>query len=162
MPLTADPKLTIRDLLIAQWVPGNTSYASVPRIHTGWINMSWDEPQITVTDPLEFPSGGGETGFRGINSGSGLGSKAMLGNVTVGCWSYRDEESANAAISTVNPKVITFEMAEEVRRIIGNNLLTAGGGLEWVSWTSKTERVDQRADPVLFRYDNEVRYYYCL
>lgn len=156
-----DPKLVIRDLLDNNWDTTNTSIDSLspnkPRIHTGWFNGAegwYDIPQISVTNADENPLGGGETGFSFIvPDGSGPG-KSMLGNVDVVCWAHQDMYDG------VNAKTLTYEFSEEVKRIIKANLFPSDPDIEWLSWAGRVERVDVDAEPPLFRYDCEVRYFY--
>lgn len=151
--LTEDPILTIRDLLIANWNPANTS-GLTPRIHTGSFNHSWAEPQVAILDPSEFPAGGGQTGFRGIESTTGNGVKFMIGNVTVGGYSHDEDNSGT------NPRILRFEISEEIKRIIKDNLYPVGGDLCWLSWTGRASRTDPDAEPVLFWYDTFISYMY--
>lgn len=149
--LTKDPKLVVYDLLVAGWNPANTS-GITPRFHTGNFNHSWKAPQVTVTDASEFPSGGGETGFRAIDS-AGKGVKTMIGTVVVGCYSH-DNDGSNQ-----NPRKLSYEMSEEVKRIIKVNMLP-GGDMQVLSWLGRLELVDPDVEDVLFWYDNTVSYIY--
>lgn len=161
MTLNKDPKLVIRDLLDDNWDPSNTSIdgktPDKPRIHTGWFNGSpgWgDKPQISLTNAVESPLGGGTTGFNFTKpDGSGPG-KTMLGSVDVVCWAHQDMYEG------VNAKTLTFEFSEECKRIIKNNLFPSSVDVEWLSWIGRVERVDVDANPTLFRYDCEIDYLY--
>lgn len=148
--LPKDPILTVYDFLVAGWNSANTSGVT-PKIHTGWFNVNWKTPQVTVTDLREFPVSGGVTGFRSIDS-LGNGAKLMIGNMTVGVWSHVDDNS------NINPKQLTFEMSEEVKRIVKANMLPNIGttGLQWLSWIGRRRVVDTSEEPILFRYENTV------
>lgn len=151
--LSEDPILTLQNLLVDNWNPANTS-SITPRIHTGSFNHSWAQAQVAILDPTEFPTGGGETGFRGIESTTGNGVKFMIGRVTVGCYSHDDDNSGQ------NPRKLRFEMSEEIKRIIKANLYLVGTDLCWVSWLGRASRVDPDAQPTLFWYDNTINYMY--
>lgn len=151
--LPQDPKITILNLFEDNWDNTNTSLASDPVFNTGWVNRAIQTPQVTILEPQEVPSSGGTTGFRAIDPTGAGPIKSMLGRILVICWSDRE-------MSSVNPKKLTWEMSEEVKRITKANLLSIGNGLEWVSWMGREERVDAGMEPPLFRYDNELNYYY--
>jgi hypothetical protein len=151
--LTSDPKLSLKNVLVAGWNPANTSIATAPRIHTGWYNSNWgDVAQVTITTPIESPIRGGETGFMGMGPG-GSGVQVMLGNLIVGTWAHHD------LYDGVNAKTLTWEMSKEVQRIIQADIF-AISDLEWINWISREEIVDTLAKPPMFRYNNGVRYAY--
>jgi len=153
MPLK-DPKVAIRDLLVANWDTANTILDSVPSIHTGWFNgQRLNTPQVTVTDPNENILDGGNTGFSAIGGGSTGGRvKFIIGNLTVGTWAHQ------RMIDGVNAKALSFDLSEEVRRIINVHIHDAED-MEWVSWDGRSERINPTEDPVLFRYDTLVTYF---
>lgn len=152
--LVKDPILTVRDALVAGWNPANTSGVT-PKIHSGWFNQNWKQAQVTVTDLREFPSGGGSTGFRAIDS-LGNGVKLMLGTMTVAVWAHDGDQTG------INPLQLSFEMSEEVKRIIKANMIPDLGttGLNWLSWLGRRRVVDTSAEPITFRYENTVSLMY--
>lgn len=156
--MAKDPKLVVRDLISNNWNTANTSINDAPRVHTGWYNGAegWgDTPQISVTNANENPLGGGNTGFSAIKAdGSTPPIKHMLGFVDVVCWAHQDMYDG------VNAKTLIYEFSEEVKRIIKDNLFPSDPDIDWLSWAGRTERVDLDAEPILFRYDCEVRYFY--
>lgn len=151
--LTTDPKLSLKNILVADWNPANTSIVAAPRIHTGWYNGQWGNvAQVTITSPTETPIRGGETGFMGMGP-DGKGVQLMLGILSVGTWSHQDMYDG------VNAKALTWEMSKEVQRIIQADIF-AIPDLEWINWIGRQEIVDSLAQPPMFRYHNEVRYAY--
>ncbi len=150
--LADDPKEDIKDLLKNNWDNTNTSISEDPRFHTGWWNGSYSgQAQVTVSDPDENVLAGGQTGFTGM-SNDGAGTKIMTGNVDVNTWAHHDMYSVNA-------KQLSFEMSEEVKRIIGDNTFGISY-LDYISWAGRVEIVDTDAPNTLFRYENEIRYGY--
>lgn len=150
--LPDDPKEDIKDIILNNWDNTNTSISEDPRVHTGWWNKSWDDQaQISVSDPDENVFGGGQTGFSAM-TGSGQGMKIMTGSVRVNCWAHHD-------MYDVNAKQLSFEMSEEVKRIIGDNIFGISY-LDYISWTGRTEIVNADAPTTLFRYENIIQYQY--
>lgn len=158
--LSEDYILTVRDLIINNW--NSTNVSSLPigttsgtiRVHTGWFNHSWNQPQIGVVNPTEFPLSGGTTGFIATDAGGAGGVKFMIADMNVACWAHNEDNT------NINPLLLRFQMSEEVKRIIKNNTFP-GNDIEWLSWLGRTGFVDTDAEPVLFRYDNQVRLMYC-
>lgn len=149
-----DPVITIQDLLSNNWKNANTSISYDPDIHTGWHQEEADTPQVTVTNPEESPIDGGRTGYSAID-GSGAGPVQELGgSVNVDCWSDRESESG------VNPKKLTFEFTEEIKRIVKGDITTATdlrvinyGGRRFVP-------PDPSENPPVFHYNVPVGYIY--
>lgn len=151
--LTTDPKLSFKNLLIANWDVGNTPIAVVPKIHTGWYNGEWGNvAQVTVTSPTEVPIRGGTTGFMGMGP-DGSPVQLMLGTLIVSTWAHHD------LYDGVNAKDLAWKMSKEVQRIVLANTF-AIPDTEWISWVNRQELVDTLSKPVMFRYANEVRYAY--
>lgn len=154
MTLSTEPAISIRDLLANNWDSSNTSISSDPDIHTGWFKGApghGDTPQVSLIQSREDDFEGGDTGF--FAQGAENLVQAFTGQVLAVCWAHHD------MFDGVNPKTLTFEMSEEVRRILKANTF-AITDLEWVSWVGRVKRVDVDAEPTLFRQDCEVRYFY--
>lgn len=155
MTAITDPKIVVKDLLTTHWAASSTSSVT-PTFGTGWFNEESKYPQVTITDPRENPSAGGETGYRGIKADGSGPTQTMLGTLDVNVWSTRDA-------SAVNPKQLVFEFSEEVKRIV-RKFYTAttvsDAGLQWLAWGGRLERVDSDVRPAVFRYLCEVRYSY--
>lgn len=113
-----DPKLTVVDLLEADWDNSNTEIGYDPDMHTGWHNPESTKPEVTVSSlEDESPTAGG-TGFSAIDP-TGAGPIMELdGTILIGCFSDRE-------VADVNPKTVTFNLTEEVKRILKNHLLDA-------------------------------------
>lgn len=77
----------------------------------------------------------------------------MLGEMTVGVWAHHDLPYS------VNPKQLTFEMSEEVKRILDANV-TSVSDFEWMTYVGKFPVVDSNTTPTLFRYNCSIRYMY--
>lgn len=152
--LTQDPKITIRQLLTTGWNSANVSNVT-PKVHTGWFRDDWmDEAQVCITGPFENPLSGGATGFYGFRGdGSPGGVRLTIGDMVVSVWAHYELPYA------INPKQLTFEMSEEVKRIIDANTITISD-FEWLTWLSKSEIVDNSLTPTLFRYNCMIRYMY--
>lgn len=146
-----DPVLTILNLVSNGWDNTNTSISYDPAIHSGWHDTEANDPQVTVTHVEEGASGA--TGFSGIDPSGAGPTQDIDGTVAVNCWSDREVESS------VNPKKLTFEFTEEVKRIVKNNTLSATD-LRYISYGGRNFRPDGRADPTVFRYRVPVKYFY--
>jgi hypothetical protein len=113
-----------------------------------------DEAQVCITGPFENPLSGGATGFYGFRGdGSPGGVRLTIGDMVVSVWAHYELPYA------INPKQLTFEMSEEVKRIIDANTITISD-FEWLTWLSKSEIVDNSLTPTLFRYNCMIRYMY--
>lgn len=154
MPIV-DPKLKIYNLLVANWNPTNTSTIT-PKIHMGWYNTGWESiPQITVTTPIYSVFGGGTTGVSAITGSGGL-VRHMQVTMMVSCWAHHKMEETDGTPISVNPRQLTYEFSNEVRRIMETNMFT-DAELDWLNWLDMTEMVDNKIKPTLFRYTNTVR-----
>lgn len=142
-----DPKISIKDLIDNNWDTSNTSISSKPTITTGWWDNSNENPMVTISGAEESPIGGGTTGFSGIEP-----TKELEGSLQVDCWSDRNA-------TTVNPKKLTFEFSDEVKRIIDENHDQATD-LRYVTFLGRQERPDASETPTLYRYICTVGYDY--
>lgn len=149
-----DPVLSILNLLQNNWNNANTSIGYDPDIHSGWHASDAGNPQVTVSNPEESPINGGTTGYAAIAADGSGGTQELDGIVNVDCWSDRDVESS------VNPKKLTFEFTEEIRRIVKANQtnatdlrLIAYGGRNFVPPGGDE-------DPPTFHYNVPVQYGY--
>lgn len=114
-----DPKMTVLDLVENGWDTSNTDIGYEPDFHTGWHNPEATEPEVTVSALNDETPGIGGTGFTGIDPSGAGGIQHPEGIVSIDCWSDREVED------DVNPKTVTFNFSEEVKRIIKNNTLSA-------------------------------------
>ena len=147
MPIT-DPKVKIKTLLDGNWNSANTN-GLTPKVHTGWYNSAWaDMPQVTITNPVYTVRNGGETGITAIGGNATL-VRFQVCTLDVDCWATREGTG-------VNPKDLTYNMSNEVRRIIEANMFS-DSELELLTWLGMNEQVDTRVQPVVFRYNNSVR-----
>lgn len=142
----SDPKLEIRDLLKNNWTAANTSSVT-PDFSTGWWDDNNDLPQVTVTSDDEAPLGGGETGQTHLNSNN---EQLLSGAVDINVWANRDS-------SDVNPKKLTYECKDEVRRIVQANK-EAITGFNYIGWNGFIDRTDTKTTPVTYRKLCEVVY----
>lgn len=143
-----DPKMSIKDLLKDNWEATNTSGVT-PNIHTGWYDLKSNTPQVTVTNSSEVAVSGGVTGYFGIAT-NGAPAQYWEGSMMVDCWTTREA-------SSVNPKQLTFEFKEEIKRIIQANYGVVTD-LDWIAWLGGPELVDDKQSPVVYRLAGTVRY----
>ncbi len=143
MPVpTVDPKVSIKDLIKANWNSANVAGTTTPDFHTGWWNPKSLSAQVTFSGKSE--SFQGETGYGGISASGPV--QVAIGVLFANCWAYRDEGGASP-----NPKQLTYDMAEEVRRIVlaGFESVT---NLVYISVLSIDEvPPEQGSDPMVFR-----------
>jgi len=142
----SDPKLKIKDLLKNNWTAANTSNVT-PDFSTGWWDDNNDLPQVTVTSDDEAPLGGGETGQTHLNSDN---DQLLAGAVDVNVWANRDSSSEN-------PKKLTYEFKDEVRRIVQANK-EAITGFNYIGWNGYLDRTDTNKTPVVYRKLCEIVY----
>ena len=150
--MVQDPTLTIKQLLEDNWIISNTSINYVPSIHTGWIDTSANQPQITITSADETAVGD-MTPFSGMRGDGGGPTQTMIGNVMVSCWSNREAEKV------VNPKKLIYEFSEEVRRILKANVTNATD-LQYIGYMGRRMIVEEESESVWFRYMIPVWYVY--
>lgn len=146
-----DPKLSILDLLKANWDHSNTSLSYDPDLHTGWHNPEASNPEVTVSSARESPTAGG-TGFSAIDPSGAGGVQEMEGIVAVDCWSNRD-------VADENPKSVIFEFSEEVKRIVKQNTFNADD-LRYIVWRGRREVTPENEPDVTFHYATRVWYQY--
>ena len=109
------PERLVLDILQVEWDNTN-SYDLTPKISFGWFDESSGIPQVTISQPDESPSDGGNTGFSGISVDGP--TQRFTGTIEVNVWCRpSDLENAN----TVNPRQYNQAAAMEIQRIIGNN-----------------------------------------
>lgn len=90
----------VLDLLDDGW-PADTPFGVTPHISYGGYDSDKDTPQVTVGQPEEGPTGGGETGYDGIDGAGGQPHQTIVGLVPVDLWaSINDLDSA----TTSNPR----------------------------------------------------------
>lgn len=159
--LSTAPELKIRTLLLDNWVPANTSNIT-PKIHTGWYNTAWNTtPQITITDPQDIIHLGGDTGISAFTGGGDL-VRFVFTDVLVVPWAHREMVDSNGSTFkslSINPKQFVWEVSNEIQRIIEVNMFS-DPELEFVTWLSKSRIVEDRIQPIVFRYNNNVRLAY--
>lgn len=155
-----DPIITIRDLIVANYTPGNvpTLDPETPRISTGWWDHTHEDPQITITDRDDPPVGGGESGWTGIK-GDGSGPvQRIVGGCRVIAWAARNDDGSGP-----NPKKVRHEVGAEIRRILIANASSGAGSLDWLGIDGPTDdETKDDADRMVFRAIYDVRYGYLL
>lgn len=164
--LDEDPIIIVRNLLINNWNSNNTVLADDPKIHTGWYDFGSSDPQVTVTDTEEGVMDGGVTGHT-AGTGNGGVVQYRVGQMLVNCWAgtYEDMEGQGANGSDVSPKAASYDMANEVHRIMQENAsgTTDDSGnkqLHSLSTTDAQRMADDNRDPTIFRYQTIVEYTY--
>lgn len=149
-----DPVLTIKDLVKDNWDNSNTAISYDPDIHTGWHQEEANNPQVTASNPEESPIRGGATGYAAMDPTGSGGVQELDGTVNVDCWSDREVESG------VNPKQLTFEFTEEVKRIVKANQHSATD-LRVIAYGGRTfVPPDSDENPPVFHYNVPVGYLY--
>ena len=86
----------------------------------------------------------------------------MKTDLLVTPWAHREMvDSSGSSFKTlsINPKDLTYDMSNEIRRIIEENMFS-DPELDHISWLGMEELVDVRIKPAVFRYDNNVRLIY--
>lgn len=143
MPVPAsEPKVLILSLIKTNWTAGNLTPSLTPDFHTGWWNPASNSPQITFTSDSE--SFQGQSGYGAIEGGGGGPVQVVNGTLIADCWASRDQGASGA-----NPKLIVYEMAKEIRRIILANF-SGATNLNYVS-VVRVDDVPPDGDPLKFR-----------
>ena len=125
----------------------------------GYYNTAWEaQPQVTIVNPMYSVLRGGSTGITAINGSGGL-VRVVEAELLVSCWAHHECKDDNGAKIPVNPRQLTYEMSNELKRIMESNL-TSDPELDWMNWTGMVEGVEIKVKPVLFRYTNTVRLMY--
>jgi hypothetical protein len=143
MPVPAsEPKVLIMSLIKTNWVAGNLTPSLTPDFHTGWWNPESNSPQVTFTGDGE--SFQGQSGYGAIEGGGGGPVQVVNGTLIADCWASRDQGASGA-----NPKLIVYEMAKEIRRVILANF----GGATNLNYVSvvRIDDVPPEGDPLKFR-----------
>jgi hypothetical protein len=161
-----DTEITValRDLLSAEWTPGNTRLSDAPRVHTGWYDTGSSGQQVTVTNPEGGVVNGGDTAATG--GGAGGASQVRAGTVLVNCWAGSREDCRGVGDGgrDVNPKSAAYSMAVEAHRIVQSSADgrdTDGDGVpEYPALGADTARrvVDTDDGTATYRYEVTVRY----
>ena len=158
------PKIAAKIILDDEWTPSNTSISFAPAIHTGNYDQQAEEPQISITTVSETAPGAGTTGIS-AQTGGGDAVQDSVGRLQIDCWSDRQATS-------VNPKQLTREMVEEVRRIllgVGTDIRTKLSGTKLdgtglIQMTPRTPPQERSPEvdrtPVVYGYLIEANYYY--
>lgn len=100
------------DILQVEWEESNT-FGLTPDITFGWFDDDKDIPQLTIGQPEESPTGGGETGFSGL--GVDGPTQRIVGTIDTDAW-CRPGDLKQA--STRNPRQYNSAVADEVQRIL--------------------------------------------
>lgn len=150
------------ELLQAGWKKANT-FDVTPHISFGWFDESKSTPQVTIGQPEESPTGGGNTGYSHIRVGEGPG-QSIIGTMPVHVWSTH-ERLSSAGATTSNPREFNERCCEEVKRIVRANASTPTNpstGAEPVSSIAYDGRepVPEPDRPEVEHYATEVRYTY--
>lgn len=168
-----EPLAKICELVRTDWDASNTTYSSDPRIHTGWWDWDREEPVVTVTNPNEFPVSGGEaaTGYSYM-TGDGSVGQQYAGTCLVNCWAGTFDtdalEGEGSSGGFLSPKILSWEMCKEVRRITRNyadGTTESDGSVQLTHVAPGEHRRIVQSDeddehPALFRYEVTVRYGY--
>lgn len=162
-----EPVVIVRDLLVGEWDASNTAYPNQPRVHTGWYDMGSPNPQVTVTNPNEGPTGGGDTGYTHMDGAGGVG-QLITGTCLVNGWAGTREDLEGEASdgSDINPKVLAWDFAKEIARILsdyasGTNDPNSGDlELSFVAPGEARRMVDTDPENAVFRYEVTARYGY--
>lgn len=149
-----DPKLTVQDLLRANW--DNTDMVVAlndDEIHTGWFDANRSFPQVTVTSTEEGVVNGGESGVTGLK-GDGTGvTQHRNGTVLVNCWAGSSDDYDARGEEQVQAQA----MADEAERIVFNNVASISG-LTSISVTAREKVVNTDTEPAEHRIMLEVTY----
>jgi len=145
-----DPKTSIMGVIVDNWIPVNTS-SITPTFSTGWYDSKSKAPQVTFTDPVEYPKSGGDTPFLGITT-NGAPAQLFLGNLACNIWVTR------AGIA-INPKKAIFEFKQEIKRILQAKYAEVSD-LNFIGWRGGNEVVEDKQVPPVFRFIGEIGYAY--
>jgi len=148
---TVDPKVSIKNLVSSNWVAANVVGNLTPDFHTGWFNPKSISAQVTFTGRSE--SFQGASGYGAIEGGGGGPVQIADGVLFANAWAYRDEGAGGS-----NPKQVTYDMAEEVRRIILANYNQVAN-IDFLSIVSTDEvEPDPQENPMVFRIATTIGY----
>lgn len=140
-------------LFISEWNPASTDYGQVPAIRGGWLeDDDFDTPSVRILGSTDVPLGGGDTGFTGMR-GDGRPMTRFSGDQPVMCVTHALMHDLGG-----NPKAVSKQMKNEVRRIVSKNYLEPFEGIHLMSFFSSSELTDNTRRPIWFRNDCLVRY----
>ena len=145
-----DPVVSIKDVIEDNWTATNTSTIT-PVFSTGWYSSKQKLPQITFTDPAEFPQSSGTAPFLGITT-NGAPHQYFVSSIDCNVWVSR------AGVS-INPKKCRFEFVQEIQRILLAKYAEVGD-LDFIGWRGGQARVDDTVVPAVFRFAGEIGYSY--
>lgn len=151
MPIPAsEPKVLILALIKDNWIAANIAGTLTPAFHTGWWNPKSIGPQVTFT--------GGDEAYQGDSGYGAIGAAGPVqivnGQISANCWASRSEGVAGSQ----NPKLITYDMANEIRRIVLANAVLVTD-LEYVSIITVNEIPPETdVSPLTFRKNVTVGY----
>lgn len=155
------PEVIIKHCLRNQW--GQTHVNGVtPRIHFGWLDQEYDEPEVTISEPNESPTNAGNTGYAGIDPTGGPPHVDTLGTVRVNSWCDRPraENVTPAGESSHNPRQLVYLMGREIQRIVQQNALGADSSLSHMWWDGSQRIVDDEGQHIMFRTQTVIGYAY--
>jgi hypothetical protein len=144
--LAEDPIITIRDLLIANWTPANTS-SLTPNFSTGGFDAKAAYDQITLDGPYDIATIEGQRA-----DGSGL-CEQVASTVYARAWSVRRDSSPN-------PKQLRWEYGEEIIRIVKAVEMAPPTGIDLFRVAGTLTGVDATKTPTAFwrEIDIELRW----
>lgn len=169
MPLSEEPLVTVLGFMDTEWDNTSTVIDFDPRFSTGWWDWGRDGPLVTVTNPNASPvlRGSQPTGYDFVDGAGGVGQR-YVATCLVNGWAGTFDSLAGEgpAGGDVSPKVLAWDMCQEIRRILLLNpegTTDGSGSVELTSIAPGTHRriADNDPDleyPTLFRYEVECRY----
>lgn len=154
--INEDPYVILRDLLQNNWTSANISgtFDESKRIHTGSYDDNNNYPEVTLTEKDEDHTPDGID-----PSGSGLTSW-VDGIIQCRVWAPADRDKLG-----VNPKLMRFELAQEIQDIIYDNQsgTTDSNGnaqLTRIEIGNPFDDVENTDDPVILRSTIPIGYQY--
>lgn len=147
-----DVKVSFRNLLTNNWDTSNTVISSQPTIRTDprRFDEERDPVEVTIGADEDTPAQGGETGYTGLESGSGP-VQHIEGTLQLDVWVDADADIGESW----NAKELAYDISEEVKRIVYNNAEATASevsDLRSLSWFSRTWMPDTAGEPVVYRY----------
>jgi hypothetical protein len=158
-----DPEKTVLDLLVKGWNASNT-FELQPTLSFGWYDED-SLPQVTLSQPEENPTGGGDAPFSGIDPGGGGPTQTIAGVVPVHAWATRPATKRSAA-TTSNARQYNMAALREVQRIVRDNASrptnpeTGAQDLNWIAPGSISPAPEGDETPVVFHYVVNVAFGY--
>lgn len=151
----SDIKAQFISLIRNNWNPASTDWGNVPNVTSGFVdNNHFDTPTIILTGPNESTLGGGETGFSGIQSGTGRPFSRIIGDLLAMCIVHDNMDVPDA------PEFIARQMRDELRRIVSDNYDNPFDGVHWISFFSSTQTEDSTRQPIWQTFECVLRYSY--